>query len=106
MAASALRQLEADAEDATEVGSPIRLQQMLSLFFPAFCVVGQDRREIMAEAASGVLDLNKAAWSAGKKEGKKKKKAKAAVSAARKKAAAVSGGGLDDTHCRARGQTA
>jgi condensin complex subunit 3 len=75
VAASALRQLETDAEDATEVGSPIRLQQMLSLFFPAFCIVGGDHREIMAAAARGVLDLNKKQWTAGKKSTKKGKKA-------------------------------
>ncbi len=67
VAVTAQKQVEADAEDATEVGSPIRVQQMLSIFFPGFTAVnGKLRGEIVAEAARSVLDLLREGWMPGK----------------------------------------
>jgi hypothetical protein len=85
VAAEAQKELDVDAEDATEVGSPIRLQQLLSMFFPAFCMLGPDRRQIMGSCTKNVLELFNTAWTAGgeqpqkasKKSSKKRKAVKA-----------------------------
>ena len=57
------KQLEADTDDATEVGSPIRLQQMLSLFFNVFVTVRAGAK--LASSIKEVLRLVDEGWKAG-----------------------------------------
>ena len=40
--------IEEDVEDVNEVGSPTRLQQMLTIFFPAYCMKSTGRETILA----------------------------------------------------------
>ncbi|GMH69090.1 hypothetical protein TrLO_g10662 [Triparma laevis f. longispina] len=63
VAAASQKQLEADTDDATAVGSPIRLQQMLSLFFNAFVTLRGG--EHMGNATMEVLRLVSEQWKAG-----------------------------------------
>ena len=73
------KQLSADTEDATIVGSPIRLQQILSLFFNTISVVTRGKSPIMGESTKDVLRLVTEGWKAGGgTRGGSKKKLKAA----------------------------
>ena len=57
------KQLEADTDDATEVGSPIRLQQMLSLFFNVLVTLRTGAG--LAASIKEVLRLVEEGWKAG-----------------------------------------
>lgn len=65
--------LSFDAEEAKAVGSPVRLRQMLSLFFEAFGVVCGRDLELMASATDEVLSVISQGWKAwGSARAKKK----------------------------------
>lgn len=50
---------EADCDDSEvkEVGSPVRLQQLLSLFFPAYCINSEIGRDAVLGSISSMLTL-------------------------------------------------
>jgi condensin complex subunit 3 len=50
---------EADGDDSEvkEVGSPVRLQQLLSLFFPAYCINSEIGRDAVMGSISSMLNL-------------------------------------------------
>ena len=51
---------ENDGDNASikEVGSPMRLQQLLSLFFPAYCIKSESGRDAMLGSISCMLELS------------------------------------------------
>lgn len=49
--------LERDDRDVTEVGSPLRLQQLLSVFFPAFAVASRTGRDALMGSILPLLEL-------------------------------------------------
>ena len=64
--------------DIKEIGNPIRLQQLLSLFFPAYCIKSELGRDAMVGSIGSLLELATGA-AAKKKKATSKKKSKKAV---------------------------
>mmetsp|Transcript_13565 Transcript_13565/g.21352 ORF Transcript_13565/g.21352 Transcript_13565/m.21352 type:complete len:957 (+) Transcript_13565:64-2934(+) len=48
---------ENDNVDEKEIGSPIRLQQVLSLFFPAYCIKSETGRDAMMGSIDSALEM-------------------------------------------------
>jgi condensin complex subunit 3 len=49
---------EEDTDDAsTEVGSPLRLQQLLSLFFPALCLKSDESRRLLLDSIGSAMKI-------------------------------------------------
>lgn len=48
---------DADRDDAKEVGSPVRLQQLLTLFFPAYCFRSRKGRDTLMASIKPVLSI-------------------------------------------------
>ena len=48
--------LEDDEFDGSDIGSPVRLQQHLSLFFPAFCLLGSSSRDDILGCIGDLLE--------------------------------------------------
>jgi len=46
---------DSDADQVNDVGSPVRLEQLLSLFFPAYSMKGENRK-VLLESVSPLLD--------------------------------------------------
>ena len=60
---------EVESEDVTEIGAPGRMQQLLSLFFPAFCLrTDNDGREAFVACVGKLLEICQ------KKEGQKRRR--------------------------------
>jgi condensin complex subunit 3 len=60
---------ENDDMDTKEVGSPVRLQQLLSLFFPTYCIKSEHGRDAMLGSINCALGIAQS-----KKESKSKKR--------------------------------
>jgi condensin complex subunit 3 len=58
---------EDDDDAVTEVGSPVRLQQILSIFFPAYAVKGKRGQEVLMQSILPLLHLVHAKQSQKKK---------------------------------------
>ena len=47
-----------DVDDITEIGNLVRLNQLLSMFFPAYCMKSAENREIITKSIQTVLSLS------------------------------------------------
>jgi condensin complex subunit 3 len=52
-----MAEAEGDDSEVNKVGSPVRLQQLLSLFFPAYCITSEIGRDAVLGSISTILNL-------------------------------------------------
>ena len=60
-----------DSDEVKEIGNPVRLQQILSLFFPAFCIRSKEGRTVLMNCIKPLLSI------VGERQSKKKRGKKA-----------------------------
>jgi Nuclear condensing complex subunits, C-term domain len=51
------QEAELEGIPVTDIGSPVRLQQHLSLFFPAYCSKSEAERQVMLDSITALLDM-------------------------------------------------
>ena len=48
---------DAEEEDVKQIGSSLRLQQLLSVFFPAFCLTSENARDSLLQSIAPLLEI-------------------------------------------------